>query len=89
MMWDLEDLISASDVARMCGVSREAVSNWLQRAPEGFPGPIHHIGSRPVFSRKAIIAWAEPRIADQERALLRKREAIDTALTSIRRNKKR
>jgi len=58
---DTEDLIDARDVADMLGLThRNAVSEYQRRYPD-MPRPVVDLGAgKPrLWSRKAIVAWAQ------------------------------
>lgn len=55
-----QGLVSPSDIADMAGVSRGAVSNWRKRTHD-FPEAVAGTPAKPLFSRRAVIAWLEPR----------------------------
>ena len=44
-----EDLIGISEIAKIAGVSRQAVANWRKRS-SNFPSPIAELASGPHFS---------------------------------------
>lgn len=50
------ELVSASDIAKMAGVSANAVHKWIQRGL-GFPKPIKHPSSGALYSRTSIVKW--------------------------------
>jgi predicted DNA-binding transcriptional regulator AlpA len=54
------DLVALSEIARMAGVSRQAVGNWRARHAD-FPQPRAVINSAPAFSRTEVEAWLRER----------------------------
>lgn len=74
----------AADVARWCGVSRSAVSNWLRRFPDGIPQPdviitteVTNRGARSKTDDDGIKGWLPERREEWETfaAKLRKNPA--------------
>jgi type I restriction enzyme M protein len=53
-----EDLMSLSDVARLAGVNKSAVTNWRDRHPH-FPKPVPTSERGIFFERATILAWLE------------------------------
>ena len=51
-----DNLIGISEVAKIAGVSRQAVANWRKRS-EDFPRPIAELASGPIFRRSHVRAW--------------------------------
>lgn len=51
--------VSRSDIARLAGVGRAAVSNWERRHPD-FPRPVV-IGGDEFFDTQAVITWLDGR----------------------------
>ncbi|WP_214318608.1 N-6 DNA methylase [Nonomuraea sediminis] len=49
-------MVAASDIARLVGVGRAAVSNWRRRFPD-FPEPIGGTAASPLFSLAEVEAW--------------------------------
>ncbi|THV40786.1 N-6 DNA methylase [Glycomyces buryatensis] len=58
------ETITLTDLARLAGVGRNAVSNWRRREPD-FPAPIDEASRRPRFALADIEQWA----AEHGRAL--------------------
>lgn len=58
MKWDLDDLVAASDLADLFGVSKPNVSNWIARYDD-FPQPLAVVarGMTQLFSRRAVVDW--------------------------------
>jgi tRNA1(Val) A37 N6-methylase TrmN6 len=54
------ETITLTDLARLAGVGRNAVSNWRRREPD-FPAPVDESARRSRFSLAALEAWAEAR----------------------------
>ncbi|HMM49345.1 MAG TPA: helix-turn-helix domain-containing protein, partial [Miltoncostaeaceae bacterium] len=53
--------ITASQIARLAGVSRSAVSNWRRRHAD-FPAPLGEgAGASPLFDRAAVERWLHER----------------------------
>jgi hypothetical protein len=50
--------ITLTDLARLAGVGRNAVSNWRRREPD-FPEPVDAAARRPRFSLDELERWAE------------------------------
>ena len=50
------DLIGISEIARIAGVSPQAVANWRRRAKD-FPSPIAELASGPIFWLSHIRTW--------------------------------
>lgn len=64
--------ITLTDLARLAGVGRNAVSNWRRREPD-FPAPVDDSTRRPRFSLAALEDWAaahgrELRVTGADRA---------------------
>lgn len=59
---DWADVVSASDIASMLGVSRAVVSNWVARHGS-FPEPLHAVagGRIKLWSRAAVTDWHSQR----------------------------
>jgi predicted RNase H-like HicB family nuclease/predicted DNA-binding transcriptional regulator AlpA len=53
---DDESLVSQSDIARLAGVSRQAVNTWIDRP--GFPRPLEGAGGA-RWRRSDILRWLE------------------------------
>ncbi|MFI6287456.1 N-6 DNA methylase [Streptomyces sp. NPDC051018] len=58
-------LVSGSEIARLAGVTRAAVSNWRRRY-EDFPQPAGGGAGRPLFVLEAVRAWLEKQDKGQE-----------------------
>lgn len=54
------DLVGVAEIARMAGVSKQAVANWRARSDD-FPKPLSELKSGPVWMASDIRAWAERR----------------------------
>jgi chromosome partitioning protein len=52
----LADLVGISEIARLAGVTRQAVANWRNRYPS-FPQPAAVLKSGPVWEREGIVQW--------------------------------
>ncbi|GAB3997471.1 N-6 DNA methylase [Glycomyces albus] len=52
-----DETITLTDLARLAGVGRNAVSNWRRREPD-FPDPIDRASHRPRFRLDQIERWA-------------------------------
>ncbi|SDD96808.1 N-6 DNA methylase [Glycomyces harbinensis] len=52
------ETITLTDLARLAGVGRNAVSNWRRREPD-FPAPVDESARRSRFSLAALEEWAE------------------------------
>ncbi|MEU7878630.1 N-6 DNA methylase [Microbispora bryophytorum] len=55
-----EERVSRSDIARLAGVGRAAVSNWERRHPD-FPRPVLIEGDE-SFDRQAVMTWLNGRV---------------------------
>lgn len=53
-MWDLDDMVTFSQIAELVGVGRAAVSNWAVRY-ETFPKPLLPIAK--VYSLTQFCEW--------------------------------
>ncbi|MFF0450618.1 N-6 DNA methylase [Streptomyces sp. NPDC004609] len=58
-------LVSGSEIARLAGVTRAAVSNWRRRY-EDFPQPAGGGAGSPLFVLEAVRAWLEKQDKGQE-----------------------
>jgi hypothetical protein len=52
------ETITLTDLARLAGVGRNAVSNWRRREPD-FPAPVDESARRPRFSLHGLEQWAD------------------------------
>jgi predicted DNA-binding transcriptional regulator AlpA len=52
------ELFGLQEIARLAGVSAQAVSNWVQRKPD-FPQPIATLASGSIWKGSDIRAWLE------------------------------
>jgi len=55
-----ENLIGISEIAKIAGVSRQAVANWRKRCSD-FPSPIAELASGPIFRRSHVRVWLRKR----------------------------
>ena len=55
-----DDLIGISEIAKIAGVSRQAVANWRKRFSD-FPSPIAELASGPIFRRSHVRVWLRKR----------------------------
>jgi hypothetical protein len=64
---DTEDLVSATDIAFLFGVTVAAVSNWQAR-DLGFPEPVLSVanGSTKLWSKRDIVKWFVSREGGEE-----------------------
>lgn len=55
---EISEIVSTADIARICGVSTSAVSNWRTRH-ETFPAPFTSIanGRTPLFRKREVVKW--------------------------------
>lgn len=62
MRWDLNDLVSPADIAKLYDTSRATVSNWVRRYPD-FPRPLAVVaqGHTALYSRRAVTTWHDGR----------------------------
>ena len=51
-----DELIGVSEVAKIAGVSRQAVANWRKRWSD-FPSPVAELASGPIFRRSHVRVW--------------------------------
>jgi predicted DNA-binding transcriptional regulator AlpA len=58
---DLDDIVTAVDIARRLEVSKQRVHKLAER-PD-FPPPLRRIGNYDVWSWKAVEAWNQRRLA--------------------------
>ena len=82
------DLVGASEVAEMLGVSKQTLINWRNR-DSTFPEPVADLKSGPVWQRDEIVAWAKaagvevsPKKRKQPAAA--KRDAITVAVVNMK-----
>jgi chromosome partitioning protein len=54
------DLVGIQEIARLAGVTRQAVANWRSRFPD-FPKPLVDLSSGPVFRRDQVRNWLRKR----------------------------
>jgi hypothetical protein len=78
---DPADLATPSDLARLFGVGRAAISNWFKRY-EDFPAPELEVGATKLYSITAVKRWA----AESGILILDRSDAIRfaVALTVVR-----
>ncbi|MHB8589378.1 MAG: N-6 DNA methylase [Candidatus Dormibacteraceae bacterium] len=57
------DLLSLTEIARLAGVNRSAVSNWRERYVD-FPKPVSMPDSGPLYDRSEVKAWLANRRPD-------------------------
>ncbi|MCY3818884.1 MAG: AAA family ATPase [Gammaproteobacteria bacterium] len=55
-----DDLLGISEIAKIAGVSRQAVANWRRRCSD-FPSPIAELASGPIFRRSHVRVWLRRR----------------------------
>lgn len=57
-MWDLDDIVSMSDLAAEFGTSRATPANWPARFPD-FPKPLTSVacGQTYLYSLAQVRAW--------------------------------
>lgn len=56
---DMDDLVSASEIARRLGSERTSYVHDLRRRHEDFPKPVRKLGSSWVWSWAAVEKWAK------------------------------
>jgi predicted DNA-binding transcriptional regulator AlpA len=56
--FDLEDLVTAGDIAKRLGISRQRVAQ-LVRDHDTFPAPIGKVGSSVVYRWRDVQRWDE------------------------------
>jgi predicted DNA-binding transcriptional regulator AlpA len=73
-----DDLVSASELARRAGVSREAVRKWVEgdRRGGGFPAPRTSVGSSIVWSWLEVAGWLRQRAQVDERTVASARTTV-------------
>lgn len=56
---EIDDIVSASDIARMFGVTPAAVSNWRARGTNGFPEPFTVVSNDrvPLWRKSGVLLW--------------------------------
>jgi hypothetical protein len=65
---DVDDLMTAGEIAALIGVRPSAVSNWQRRYP-GFPAPVRtwadkgRTGRRALWLKPEVLAWYKDRFA--------------------------
>ena len=52
------ELVTAADIGRRLGVTRERVRQWAANDRLGFPAPSGRVGRSPVWEWKPVAAWA-------------------------------
>jgi N-6 DNA methylase len=84
-----EMLVGATDIARLAGVGRSAVSNWRRRYADDFPPPAGGTPAAPLFAMTEIETWLrangkllEVPLAERAWQELRARAADDLRLAS-------
>lgn len=82
-LWDLDDLVGSSDVARRYGVGRAAVSNWVRREPD-FPTALATVAGHPIYSRTQVEAWYAQRFGDRAEQLLERAEELEQRAAELR-----
>lgn len=55
---DVDDVVGIGEIARMAGVSGQAVNNWRARHDD-FPKPVKQLLCGSLFDRNEISAWLE------------------------------
>lgn len=58
-------LVTGSEIARLAGVTRAAVSNWRRRY-EDFPAPAGGSANSPLYAMSEVQAWLEKQRKGQE-----------------------
>lgn len=58
-------LVTGSEIARLAGVTRAAVSNWRRRY-EDFPAPAGGAANSPLFDLAAVQAWLDKQRKGQD-----------------------
>ncbi len=53
-------LVGLAEIARLAGVSKQAVTNWRARYPD-FPAPASQLSSGPVWLLDDVVRWAQER----------------------------
>ena len=64
---DPEDVVTASQIAKRFGLSRNAVFNWIARYPD-FPGPVLKTEVVRLWSWAAVEAWASQGLTGEGQA---------------------
>lgn len=80
MIIEADDLVSAADVARIFGVTKQTVSHWLHRGDSGFPGAVVVVndGVTPLYLRSEVLMWHEARPAHSRTWAHRTRDLTTT-----------
>ena len=56
--YDLDELVTLSDIAKMFNVTNSAVSNWQARYPDSFPMPVKEWNLNcKLWDRRTIQRW--------------------------------
>lgn len=55
-----EELVAIDEVAKIAGVSRQAVANWRKRFGN-FPSPVAEWAAGPLFRRSQVRSWLRKR----------------------------
>ncbi len=61
----VSSLVTGSDIARLAGVTRAAVSNWRRRY-EDFPAPAGGSANSPLYALAEVQAWLAKQRKGQE-----------------------
>ncbi|MFF0542197.1 N-6 DNA methylase [Nocardia thailandica] len=75
--------VTATEIAKLAGVTRASVSNWRKRHDD-FPKPVGGTGSRPVFDWNAVQAWLSERGQDTDSSpVVALQTLLRSTLTSV------
>lgn len=86
------ELLGLAEIAALLGVTKQVIANWKARKPN-FPTPIAELKSGPVWSKDAVMAWAEgesipiaeaPEPAHDDGKTARNRRAVVAALMNMK-----
>jgi chromosome partitioning protein len=83
------ELVGASEVAEMLGLSKQTLVNWRNRDAT-FPEPVADLKSGPVWQRDQIIAWATAtkiQVSPKKRkqsAAAKRRDAVIVAVVNMK-----
>jgi hypothetical protein len=56
---EVNDIVAASDIARMFGVTPSTISNWRARSTSGFPEPFTAVANdrTPLWRKSQVVHW--------------------------------
>jgi transposase len=67
----IKDIGGNAEVAEMCGVSTQAVSNWVARwdGRKDRPQPVKRIATGPLWDLREVAKWWNARLMEQGEVL--------------------